>query len=245
MRSMMCLMGQGGRKLRVQRRCPTPKPKFDIWTQHPYTFGGKPTTKGGSPDAAALGNMGDIRRTLDFAVRKRVLAPAGRKKLWVSEFGWFANPPGLMGQGKQLGLPPAKHAAYLSETAYRLWKLRFEALVWYGLHDQQHPFPSGLYRGGFPNNATPRPALTAFRLPFYADRVKRGVLVWGMATRGGPTSVRIERRVGRRWRRVAVLRTDGRGMFYRKRLRGSKGTYRARVLGGPKRGMISRPFTAR
>jgi hypothetical protein len=243
MRSMMCLMGEGGRKLRVQRRCRTPRPKFDIWTQHPYTFGGTPRTEGGSPDSAAIGNMADIRRTLGFAVRKGVVAPRGRKKMWVSEFGWFANPPGLMGQGKQLGLPPAKHAAYLSETAYRLWKQRFEALVWYGLHDQSHPFPSGLYQGRFPN-ATPRPALTAFRFPFYADHNRRGVLAWGLVSRGGRSSVRIERRAGRRWRPVTTLRTDARGMFNR-RVRARKGTYRARVVSGSKSGLVSRPFRAR
>lgn len=244
MRSMMCLVGIGGKGLAERRRCTTPKPKFDVWTQHPYTFGGTPTTRGGSPDAAAMGNMPDIKRTLDFAVRKRLVAPAGRKKLWVSEFAWFANPPGILsGSGKQLGSPPARHAAYLSEAAYRVWRLGFSAFVWYGLHDQAHPFPSGLYQGRFPD-ARPRPALAAFRFPFYADHSARGVLFWGIVTRGGRASVRIERRSGRSWRRVADVRTDPRGMFHT-RLRGSRATYRARALSGPKSGLVSRPFRAR
>ena len=45
MRSMLCLTGSGGRKLRDNRRCRVPKPKFDVWAQHPYTFGGTPRTK--------------------------------------------------------------------------------------------------------------------------------------------------------------------------------------------------------
>ena len=228
MREMLCLTGQGGRMLRVRRRCGSPKAKFDAWTQHPYTFGGNPRTKGGSVDAAAIGNMGDIKRTLDFAVRKRTTASARRKQLWVTEFGWFSNPPGIVsGDGRQLGAPQATQAAYVSESAYRLWKLKFRAMVWYGWHDQ-HNFPSGLALGQN-IKAKPKPAHRAFRFPFYADSSKRGVLVWGIAQGRKRDRVRIERRAGRRWRPVATVRTDARGMFHR-RVRGPRGAYRARAL---------------
>jgi hypothetical protein len=244
MRSIMCLTGRGGAHLRVKRGCKTPKPKFDVWAQHPYTLNGRPTTKAGNPDSAALGDMPAIRRTLDFAVKKRRLSPRGGKKLWATEFAWFANPPGLVNGGRQLGKSPATHAAYLSETAYRLWRLRFSGFIWYGLHDQQtHTFPSGLYQGGFPG-ATPRPALDAFKFPFYADASRGGVLFWGLVGRGGRTTVRIERQVGSNWKRVTDLRTDGQGMFYT-RLRGKKANYRATALDGAKSGLTSLAFRAR
>ena len=241
MRSMMCLSGKGGRKLKRKRGCKVPKPKFDVWTQHPYTFGGKPTSKAGNPDGAALGNMADVKRTLDYAVRKRAVLPRGRKKLWATEFAWFSNPPGIRaGNGQQLGLPLSRQAAYLSETAYRLWRLRFEALIWYGLTDYSQ-FPSGLT---FSDNK-PKPALDAFKLPFYADHGSRGVLVWGKVSGAtGKTRVRVEKRSGRKWRHVDDVRTDARGLFYR-RLRGSRGVYRARAVSGDKRGTAAKAFRAR
>lgn len=246
MRSVLCLTGKGGRNLRDKRRCKAPKPKFDVWTQHPYTFGGTPTSKGGSPDSAALGNMPDVKRTLDYAAKVGNVAPRGRKKLWISEFAWFSNPPGIKaGNGRELGAPLGRHAAYLSETAYRAWRLRFEALVWFGLDDQSYPFPSGLYLGRFPGaSATPKPALTAFKFPFYADAQGSRVLVWGLVSRGGKSTVRIEKKAGRRWKRVADVSSDKQGMIYT-RLVGGKGTYRARALSGQKSGLESLPFKAR
>jgi hypothetical protein len=242
MRSLLCLTGRGGTQLRDNKRCKYPKAKFDVWTQHPYTFGGTPTTKAGNPDSAALGNMPAVRKTLDYAVKAGNVGGSGRKRLWVTEFGWFANPPGIMGGGRQLGLPPAKQAEYLSETAYRLWRLRFEAMVWYGLHDQTtHEFPSGLFQT-FPGS--PRPALDAFKFPFFADATSRGVLFWGLVNRGGRTTVRIERQVGSRFKRVADVRTDARGMFYT-RLSGKRANYRATALNGQKPGLTSQAFRAR
>ena len=228
MRSLFCLTGKGGRGLKEKRGCNVPRPKFDVWTQHPYTFGGTPTQSAFSADGAAIGDMPEIKRTLDFAVRKRNVAPSGRKKLWVSEFAWFSNPPGIRaGNGQELGAPLSRHAAYLSESAYRLWRLKFEAMVWYGLTDHE-AFPSGLTFA----DGRVKPALEAFKLPFYADHSSRGVLVWGIAPERSKTRVRIERRSGSSWRRVVDLSTDSRGMFY-DRVRGPRGTYRARSLGAP------------
>jgi hypothetical protein len=243
MRTLMCLSGKGGERLRAVRSCRVPKPKFDIWSQHPYTFGGKPTTSAISDDGASLGNMGDVVRTLKFAVRKRKVLPRGSKRLWVTEFAWFSNPPGLVaGSGKQLGLPFNRHAAYLSESAYRLWRQGFSAYVWYSLEDLGG-FPSGLFSGSGAD-AQPKPAFTAFRFPFYAEASRSGILVWGLASGAGKTTVRIERQSGSSFRSVGELSTDRQGMFYT-RLRGGRGTYRAVVLSGPKKDLQSLTFTAR
>jgi hypothetical protein len=242
MRSLMCLTGRGGTRLREKRSCKYPKPRFDIWTQHPYTFGGTPTTHAGHPDSAGMGDMPEVKRTLDFARRAGTLGGGGRKRLWVTEFGWFSNPPGIRaGDGRELGLPLSRQADYLSESAYRLWRIGFEGLVWYGLTDPEG-FPTGLYLGsGFDR---PKPALEAFKLPFFADAGSRGVLFWGIVNRGGRSTVRIERRVGSRYRRVVDLRTDSRGMFY-DRVRTGRGTFRARVVKGQKAGRASAKFRSR
>ena len=44
--------------------------------------------------------------------------------------------------------------------------------------------------------------------------------------------------------KVADIKSDSQSMIY-KRLSGSKGTYRATALTGPKRGLVSEPFKAR
>jgi len=192
--------------------------------------------------------MGDVVRTLKFAVRKRQVLPRGNKRLWVTEFAWFSNPPGLTsGSGQQLGVPLNRHAEYLSESVYRLWRLGFSAFVWYSLEDHD-TFPSGLFSGSG-SSATPKPAFAAFQLPFYADHGRGGVLVWGIAPQRSKTTVRIERRSGNSWRRVVDLSTDRRGVFY-DRVRGSRGTYRAVAASTtqaqePAYTDPSRPFKAR
>ena len=242
MRSVLCLTGKGGRKLRDKAGCKVPKAKFDVWAQHPYTFGGEPTSRAGSPDGASIGNMPDIKRTLDFAVRSRNVVPAGRKQLWVTEFAWFVNPPGLQRDGRQLGATPAKQAQLLSESAYRLWRLKFRALVWYSLVDL-HDFPVGLYFGQGAD-AKPRPVLDAFRFPFYADESRKRLLVWGIVGRGGKTKVRIERRSGNTWRPAGEVTTKADGLFNR-RIRGGAGEYRAVAVDGAKAGLTSHSFRAR
>lgn len=243
MRSMLCLTGVNGKRLRERRKCPTDKPKFDVWAQHPYTFAGTPTTRGGADDAAALGNMIDVRRTLEYAVRKRNVAPARRKKLWVTEFGWFSNPPGLAsGSGAQLGVPLSTQAAYLSESAFRLWRQGFSAFVWYGLVDATG-FPTGLIRGTSVAGKA-KPAFGALRFPFYADARDDRVLVWGLASGSGRSSIAIEKKSGSRWKRLGYVRSDARGMIYR-RISGRRGTYRAKVVRGRHRGLLSEQFKAR
>jgi hypothetical protein len=243
MRSIMCLTGAGGKNLRDKPRCKTPKPKFDIWTQHPYTFGGTPRTQAGHADSAAMGDMVEVKRTLDFAARSGNLAGTRRKKLWISEMGWFSNPPGIVaGDGRQLGLPLDRQAAYLSETAYRVWKLGFSGFIWYGLDDQDG-FPTGLFLGKLPD-AQPKPALAAFKLPFYADASRGRVLVWGKVNGAGKSRVLIEKRSGSTWKRVVELSTDSRGVFY-DRVRGSRGTYRAQAVTGAAKGTIAHAFRAR
>jgi hypothetical protein len=244
MRELLCLTGSGGKNLRVARRCKVPTPHFDAWSQHPYSFGGTPTSSAGSPDGASMGNMPAVKRTLAFAVRNRRVLPRGSKLLWSTEMGWFSNPPGITsGDGRQLGLPLDRQAAYLSETAYRLWRNGFSAMLWYSVDDQP-TFPSGLYLGQGAS-ATPKPALDAFKMPFYADTSGSRTLVWGIVNgSGGRTSVAIEKRSGSSYKQVATVKTDARGMFTT-RVKGGRGAYRARVVGSAKSGLTSLAFKAR
>jgi hypothetical protein len=243
MRQIFCLTGSSGKHLGTVKRCKVPTPKLDIWSQHPYTFGGKPTTRGASADSAAMGNMPDIARTLKFAVKTKHVLPRGNKRLWSTEMAWFSNPPGILaGDGRQLGVPPSRQAAYLSETAYRLWRTGFSAMVWYGLTDVPD-FPSGLYLGTG-QGATPKPAFDAFKFPFFADTSGSKTLFWGVAAGAGKVKVRIEKKSGSKYKKVGDIRSDSQGMIYR-RLNTGKGSYRATVLSGGRKGLASVTYKAR
>ena len=116
-------------------------------------------------------------------------------------------------------------------------------MVWYGLDDDP-TFPTGLYSGRFPD-VQPKPALGAFKLPFFADIDKGKLLVWALVTGSEKRiKVRIEKQSGSKWKKIADVKSDSQSMIY-KRLSGSKGTYRATALTGPKKGLVSEPFKAR
>lgn len=244
LRRMFCLELRGKtRGLRRASKCAGPRPRFDVLAQHPYTFQGTPTTKAYSPDGGGVGNMPEIRRILDYAVKSRRVLPSGSKALWVTEFSWYSNPPGMIvdsgGQALELGKPLPVQAAYLSETAYRLWRIGVGAFVWYSLRDLTR-WPGGLY---FDDNRA-KPALRAFQFPFYVHRAKGRLTVWGNLQDGPRSRVAIERRSGRSWRRVAAMRTDQFGVLYG-HARLGRGRYRARVLSGARKGQVSYPFSAR
>ncbi|HSD79464.1 MAG TPA: hypothetical protein VLB47_02345, partial [Solirubrobacteraceae bacterium] len=72
-----------------------------------------------------------------------------------------------------------------------------------------------------------------FRAPFWpVRRSSSTVALWGQVRPGGATTVRLERRVGRTWRKVGSARTDARGAFQRTvRARGAA-TFRFAWSGG-------------
>jgi hypothetical protein len=246
MRAVFCLSGKAGRNLKPRRGCSPSRVSFDAWAQHPYTLEGNPRSKGRSPEAGAIGNMPQIRATLDAAARAKRVSPAGKKPIWITEMGWFSNPPGARtGDGREIGVPLATQARYLSEAAYRMWRLRVEVFLWYALRDYPD-WKGGLYLSGnsFAEDK-PKPVLESFRFPFYAQRSSKRLLVWGLVHRAAATNVAIERLSGSTWREVARVRSDSRGLFYQRVKSGGRGTYRARALDGAKAGLTSYTFVVR
>ena len=242
MRSMLCLTGKGGRNLRTSRAARCRRPSS---TSGPSTRTRSAASRRRRPGRPTARRSATCRTSSARSTSRCARATSSRprrKKLWVTEFAWFVNPPGLQRDGRQLGASPAKQAQLLSESSYRLWRLKFSALVWYSLVDL-HDFPVGLYFGQGAD-AKPRPVLEAFRFPFYADASGGRVLVWGIVGRGGKTKVRIERRSGNRWQPAGEVTTKADGLFNR-RIRGGAGEYRAVAVDGAKSGLTSHPFRAR
>jgi len=243
MRRMLCLTGSDGRGLRERRGCRQPPARFDRWGQQPYSLDrSSPTDRPVNADSGTLADLPAIRRTLDAATRYGNLLPRRRSPIWVTEFGWFSNPPGLRAgtAGQQLGKPLRLHAEFLSESAYRSWSAGVEVFLWFYLRDRA-PWPGGLQRA----DGRPKPAQAAFRFPFFAGHgAGRSLTVWGIRHDAGQAQVRIERRAGSRWRRVATLSSDSRGMVFG-RVRSGRGTYRAVVASGPRAGTASLAFRSR
>jgi hypothetical protein len=76
-----------------------------------------------------------------------------------------------------------------------------------------------------------KPAYRTFARPFVIVDRRGRIRVWGQVRPGAAHEVTIERRSGRRFRRVATVRTDVRG-YFQSRIRARTGWYRYRWSGG-------------
>jgi len=233
------------RELLCMSKGPTPKPtcgertRFDIWSHHPYTSGG-PTHSATLPDDVSLGDLPEMRRLLEAAVRAHHVVSRQRVRFWVTEFSWDTNPP------DPTALPVLLQARWTSEALYQMWKVGIGLVTWLQLRDGPQPpaneVQSGLYyRGRSLAADRPKPTLNAFRFPFVAYGEPGRVLVWGRTPAGRPAQVVVERSSARGWRRLASIRTDRYGIFTRRIATSatSTGYLRARLGSGA----TSRPFS--
>lgn len=194
-RSLLCLRGP---KL-APLPCPHPA-HFDIAAHNPIDVEG--------PDRGALGPLDvstpDIGR-LTTIVRRAVASgralPARPKPFWAPEIWWDSSPP------DPGGVPLRRHARYLEEALYRLWRQGVGAVVWWYLRDTEPGaagFAATLQSGLLFHDGSPKPAYSAFRFPFVAHRAAPGrARVWGLAPRSG--SVVVERRTSGGWAPLARL----------------------------------------
>ena len=229
MRELFCM----GTNLKPRNNCGPPI-HFDAWSHHPYTSGG-PTHKADNPDSVSIGDLPRMRRLLSAAVRANRIVHNGPVRFWVTEFSWDSNPP------DQHGVPNQLLGRWVAEGLYRMWQSGVSLVTWFQLRDDaangrpdNQVFQSGLYLRCSAGLAcdSPKPALTAFRFPFVAFRFGRRVRVWGRTPAGQAVKVSVQQRTGRRkWRKVAKLRPDGYGIFFR-RLRLSRGGALRAVLPG-------------
>ena len=219
MRKLLC-MSRG----KSPRPVCTAKTTFDVWSHHPYTQGG-PAHHAYWPDDVSIGDLGEMRRLLRAAVRAGNVVHSRPVPFWVTEFSWETSPP------DRQGVPSRRHARWTSEALYRMWANGVSLVTWWLLRDR--PFPesysqSGLFYcgrasladegscAGAPLSGDARKgSFRAFRFPFVALPRGGKVFVWGRTPNGRRGRVVVEAKVGRRWRRVAVLRTDQGGIFSR------------------------------
>ncbi len=207
MRSLLCL----SKGAHPHATCNTPV-RFDVWSHHPYTFGG-PFGKAKLPDDGELGDLPRMRALLKTGVRLDHVVSVHPVQFWVTEFGWDTNPP------RPHAASLALAARWTAESLHQMWLSGVSLVTWFLLEDLPSPSPyqSGLYfHASSLENARAKPSLTAFRFPFVAYRGKKNsVSLWGRDATSDEETVTIQLRHGKSgsWRRVGLVSSNANGIF--------------------------------
>jgi hypothetical protein len=184
---------------------------FDVWSHHPYTYGG-PFGRAKLTDDVELGDLPKMRAVLKSGVRLHHIVSAQPVKFWVTEFGWDTNPPRKHAASLKLA------ARWTAESLHQMWLSGVSLVTWYLLQDypSSTTFQSGLFfYASSLVDARPKPVRTAFRFPFVAYLHRSTVSVWGRVATSDKELVTVQYRHGKsgRWRTVALVRSNGYGIF--------------------------------
>jgi hypothetical protein len=187
------------------------KIKFDVWSHHPYTWGGA-FGKAKAPGNVELGDMPRMHSVLQAGVRLHHVVSTHPVQFWVTEFGWDTNPP--RPHAASLGLA----SRWTAESLYQAWRSGVSLLTWFVLVDHSAPSPymSGLYfHASSVARARPKPVLTAFRFPFVAYRHRSTVSIWGRDATSTKARVTIQLRHGKKgsWRTAGYVVANSSGIF--------------------------------
>jgi hypothetical protein len=223
LRDLFCLKGR--RKPKPKKGC-NETASLDIVSHHPVNLVGGPASHAQNPDDVTSGDLDRIKPLVKAARKARSLKPGGPKPLWVTESFWYSNPP----TNFSFSRPPEGQARNIEEAFYVWWSDGAEVAVNFLIRDMTEPDGFVFGTGVFFEDATPKPAFTAFRFPFVADRKKKQkVLVWGKSPASGELEIQREQPDG--WQTVKRIAVgDGAVFTTNLRIRGSA-TLRG-VLGG-------------
>jgi hypothetical protein len=184
LRGVLCL--QGGRLWTVP--CHNPA-HFDILSDHPIAVG-SPLQSARSPLDVTTPNIGRLTKVLRRAEATGRALPRGRKPLWVTEFWYDSDPP------DPNGVPLYREARWYEQDLYLFWKQGARAAITLQIRDAppgkgyEYTSQAGVYF----LDGRPKPARTAFRFPFVAERAgARSVTAWGIPPRRGRLQVQARR----------------------------------------------------
>jgi Cellulase (glycosyl hydrolase family 5) len=184
---------------------------FDVWSHHPYTFGG-PFGHSKNKDDVSLGNIGTMHSLLEAGVRLHAIVSTQPVQFWVTEFGWDTKPP----RSGAASVPLASR--WTSESLYQMWRNGVSLVTWFLLQDYKSPskYQSGLYfYAPTLAGAKPKPVLTAYRFPFVAYLGKKNVTIWGRDGTSNAQLVKVQLRTGTQgtWQTVGLVRANQYGIF--------------------------------
>jgi hypothetical protein len=196
-RDVLCLRG---RKLK-DAECPT-KANFDILAHHPINTSGGPRRSAVDPDDASTPDFKYIARTLRAAERAKNVGTKGPHPLWATELWWDSNPPDPVE-----GVPIRKHARYIEEALYILWKQGARVVINLQLQDDafdRQDRSGDTSTGVLFADGSRKPAYTAFRFPFVTERTsEKKLIAWGKSPAAG--KLVIQRKRGKGWIREAMM----------------------------------------
>jgi hypothetical protein len=184
---------------------------FDVWSHHPYTFGG-PFGHSKNKDDVSLGNIGTMHSLLQAGVKLGSVISTHPIQFWVTEFGWDTKPP----RSGAASVPLASR--WTSESLYQMWRNGVSLVTWFLIQDYRSPskYQSGLYfYAPTLAAAKPKPVLTAFRFPFVAYLGKKDITIWGRDGTSNQQLVNVQFRQGAKgpWKTVGLVRANTNGIF--------------------------------
>jgi hypothetical protein len=230
-RELLCLRGVS---LKLAA-CPAPA-KFDVLSHHPYSTRG-PRGKAFNTDDVSVPDLGKLTKPLRRAEQTGRAFPRKRHRFWVTELSWDSSPP------DPEGVPAARHAEWLAESMYTLWRAGVDTVTWYLARDQA-PTPSfgATYQSGvFLRDGTPKLAARAFVFPFVGDALGRGrVRLWGKAP--AAAAITVQRRAGTSWVTIARFHAADRGRIFVRTVRLKRGT---KLRAQASNGVTSRTWSVR
>jgi hypothetical protein len=205
---------------------------FDIdgISDHPYTYAAMaaPSAFHGSAGDAPIGAVGHLVKLLDNAAHYGIVPR--RLPVYLTEFGFQTHPP------DPYGVSLAQQARYLNYSDWIAFRNpRIASVAQYELNDDPRVavFNTGLrFAGG-----RPKPALAAYALPIYVQRLGDGsARVFGLvrAARGTGATVAIQNRRRAGFHAVVHARTNRWG-YLLARVRDYRGRWRLVVGSGAER----------
>jgi hypothetical protein len=218
LREVFCLDASGHpyRGATASRHGCRTRPRFAVTgvSDHPYTYAAiaSPSRFKGHASDAPIGAMQHFVNLLDTAARYGVIPR--HMPVYLTEFGFQSRPPDVFGVSLRT---QAQFINYSDYVAYR--NPRIASVAQYELNDEPHAavFNTGLRFA----DGRAKPALQAYAMPIYVQRIAGGVRVFGLvrSARGTGVAVAIQNRLGRRhatFRTVASVRTNRWGYLVKK-----------------------------
>jgi len=205
MRSLLCL----SKGAHPHATCHTPV-HFDVWSHHPYTFGG-PFGKAKLPDDVELGDLPRMRALLKTGVRLHQVVSANPVQFWVTEFGWIRT---------RRDRTLRRSASPLAGRPSRCTRCGSQASLWSpgscSRTTEPSPYQSGLYfHASSLENARAKPSLTAFRFPSspISARELGEPVGEGRDERQGDITIQLRHGQSGSWRRVGLVSSNANGIF--------------------------------
>jgi hypothetical protein len=175
--------------------------RADGWAHHPYSRSTTPATSDPDPDDAPLADTSRLETLLlKLGLRGRLARPL---PLYLTEYGYESNPP-----DPTAPFGPADQARFIGWSTYLAWRdpapRMFAQFLLRDIEPREARRRRGSRWGDFQTglffaDGVPKPAVQAFRMPFWAQPEADGgsVMLFGGVRPGrGPKIVRVERRAG-------------------------------------------------